>query len=1308
MKRTSGKIKDYVDAQAFDAVGNFAADPARSLAAYRFTEATAELLARWLDALAELPRKMTPGIGVGSPATHAVAGRTLHNRALAGPRGAGKSHALAAFLALVAHAELRPTVADAHVSTSARRLALRRFTIVRVERGTHATFEQELVAALDRALGVSFASDALGFISGNSTANLSPAGAAGQRFAALLAVAASRVADAPLVFTIDTAYGRSERVARDDGAELVELARAARGIGAFVLLALDDDIEGADGANVALGQTFQIEYLDPEHLLRVAETHVLRKTAQSRVGLREIYIALREAVPGFNWSEAKFSALYPVHPVVADAASAVRLYAPAFALLPFAAEATPRAAGRPSASLISLDEVFDRAEYDLRRAAPLAEVFAAYDDLSHRAIAQLPVMARLRARLILKALFVFSLDGRGATAADICTAMLFEEEGASGEVERATEEALMLFAALPAADNRAPCLERELVGGSWRYRFLINAAQSFENCLRAAIEESPFDSATLNRILHVAARRHFAELPAADDTHARHATVEMFLPWRGTHRAGQFVHLASIAKDTGGELFTNTDAAAKSGARSFEWRVLSLGVELGEQLEPASAIRLAENLWGDDSIPAQFTYVWRPASPTDAELALLRRFAALDADEKLRNEFAEETGAAYASTAAEVERIWTRLYLDEGELTLLTNASSSGGEPCVLLADSFALLASARRFTYEARAAATLTQSLALMFDAAFSAFYTQHPVFPEPLGEREVTGLAVNLFGGVNIADAQAQRDAETFALPLGLVTRRERQFVLATNDELLAHTHVQVVLQKVLTANSGQTVALDAIADVLGRAPYGFSLEAQRLVLAALVANRQLEFVTPAGERLTRRALGTTLKWMDVAGVVRASGITTSVEELTAWGRLLASAEGYHTLSGATATQAAFDEAKSGNTIAEPATREMLRQTLTNWFATWTGDQTLERCEALPDAWLTIKSATLMQAVRRNFGVAAAGIETMLSGDIELEEGLQRIADAFASSPAIFAEAARQLLELKGFADSFERGETRRRYLLGIEPIPEAELDGARLHLLALTNDDGNHKIENSAFDQLWNDFLARYADLYVARHTAHFNADEDQRLLDHILRGESWRETESLAEFPALGDKRLRRLRHSLRRRTQSRCLFTASEVRSQMQTAPLCICGFRLRQSDNSLDLARELEAAVLVELDNARRTLTRLAPHLTESLTAYVAIERDDARAETARRLAARFATGHAPVNLTSAEIAVMRDAIEAHERHASPPPLRINLPVSRHELLTPAELDARVRQWLDELPHEAHIVEVSDEQETTHGAPQAV
>ena len=112
MKRLQEKIKDFVELQSFDAVPNVAVDPARSLAAYRFTDATSDLVARWLDALADMPR----GRGVA--------------RALAGSRGVGKSHTLVAFGALAAFSELRSTLPDAHVAASARRLVDRRCKVL--------------------------------------------------------------------------------------------------------------------------------------------------------------------------------------------------------------------------------------------------------------------------------------------------------------------------------------------------------------------------------------------------------------------------------------------------------------------------------------------------------------------------------------------------------------------------------------------------------------------------------------------------------------------------------------------------------------------------------------------------------------------------------------------------------------------------------------------------------------------------------------------------------------------------------------------------------------------------------------------------------------------------------------------------------------------------------------------------------------------------------------------------------------------------------------------------------------------------
>ncbi|HKP71992.1 MAG TPA: hypothetical protein VJT82_03575, partial [Pyrinomonadaceae bacterium] len=346
MKRTTDKIKDLVEPQEFDDVRDFAADPQRTLAAYRFTDATSDLLARWLDSLADLPR--------GHGAAHA----------LAGMRGVGKSHTLATFGALVAATEPERTkISDAHVATSARRLGSRRYCLVRVSRGTRPTLREELVAGFSATFG-----------GGASEWAGEPSD--------WLARAAERARNATVVVLVDTAYGREARVKRDDGPLLSDLADAARkGGDAFVALALDDDIAGAEGVNVALARTFQIDYLEPEHLYHVANIYVLRKQAPARDAMHDIYLSLRRTVPNFNWSEPRFAALYPVHPLVADTTASVRLYAPTYAFLPFAAAAARRAVNRPSASLILLDEVFDHSQDELRKSDDLQDAFRVYDEL---------------------------------------------------------------------------------------------------------------------------------------------------------------------------------------------------------------------------------------------------------------------------------------------------------------------------------------------------------------------------------------------------------------------------------------------------------------------------------------------------------------------------------------------------------------------------------------------------------------------------------------------------------------------------------------------------------------------------------------------------------------------------------------------------------------------------------------------------------------------------------------------------------------------------------------------------------------
>ncbi|MDQ1422399.1 MAG: hypothetical protein QOJ52_4361, partial [Acidimicrobiaceae bacterium] len=342
--------------------------------------------------------------------------------ALAGARGVGKSHMLAAFGALASLPELRRSVAEAHVAVSASRLLNGRYRVARVERGTRPTLHEELSVALGGEA---------------ETWKTEPA--------RMLAFSAG-MTETPLVLVIDTAFERENRVERDDGLLLSELANAARELSVFIALALDDDIAGADGVNVALSGTFQIDYLDPEHLYRITDTHLFQKNAQSREALREMYRTLRASVPGFNWSEPRFAAIYPMHPLIADVASAVRLYAPTFAFLPFAAAAGAHAVNRPALSLVVLDELFDRTERALRFAESLANPLAAYDHLVRHGVSQVPIMQRLQAKLVLKGLFILSLEGRGATARELGAAMLlYDEQQPAAAIER-IENVLSIFA----------------------------------------------------------------------------------------------------------------------------------------------------------------------------------------------------------------------------------------------------------------------------------------------------------------------------------------------------------------------------------------------------------------------------------------------------------------------------------------------------------------------------------------------------------------------------------------------------------------------------------------------------------------------------------------------------------------------------------------------------------------------------------------------------------------------------------------------------------------------------------------------
>ncbi|HZH31139.1 MAG TPA: hypothetical protein VEY11_10285 [Pyrinomonadaceae bacterium] len=1281
MKRTQDKIKDLVEPQEFDDVRDFAADPARALAAYRFTDATSDLLARWLDALADLPRD------------HGAA------HALAGMRGVGKSHTLATFGALIAAAE-RPNaqLADAHVAASARRLANRRHRIVRVGRGTRPTLRDELIEAFIAAYGGNVADWA-----GDP--------------AAWLAQAAVRSSPTPatLVILIDTAFGREARVKRDDGPLLSELAVAARDANAFVALALDDDIAGAEGVNVALARTFRIDYLEPEHLYHVANIYVLRKNAPARDALHEIYLSLRQSVPNFNWSEPRFAALYPVHPLVADTSSSVRLYAPAFAFLPFAAAAARNAVNRPALSLILLDEVFDHSEDSLRRSEDLRDAFRVYDELATKAVAQFPAMQRLQVRLVLKSLFVLSLDGRGATARDLCAALLFQDEVSQQAAVERVEETLKRLTDLAPARGLAAHTD----GEELRYRFQVSVAADFDAALAASSESPAIDDGAIAAMLRTLAPARFEDWPFADEQETPHADFRV--TWRGSARAGRLTRPAatntaavSTASDTisdttsditgdaasnqtsdtssyqssnrtsataneraTGQTSGNANIAAgfatgdvagaatreaagettheATGAatgevkvHAYDWQlsVHDSGCVVGGNV-PAAADE-ARRLAGA-AADAPLSVAWQPAECYAEELSVLRRLVALRTDASLA-EFGETARAAASSLAAQAERIWSRLYVDDGRLLV-------DGESVA--------------FTPQARAGQSLAPMLAGALAPHFAARFPQHPEFTATPNETDIALLVDHLFGGGNVADAAVQQLAETFAVPLGLATRRGDIYIPETGDAVLGQPWVREVLARVDRAGS-RVVPLASLQRLLGGRPYGLSHSSQHLVLAALVAQRRIELVTTTDDRISRRTLGSSLKWDEVAGVCRAAEIHHNAEELTAWARLLA---GDPTLA----------------SIADADARESVRAALSGWLADWRAETVLKEFDALPDAGLTTRAWDLAAAVRRTFGAAADAVADALDGSLSLEEGLQRVADVYGDAPAQLTRAAEQLAALRTYTSGIVRRESVRAYLSAAEQTTLEVIESARRELLLIADDP--HSLFDTArterFELLWQEFQACYAEHYTDLHARAVGDGRNHMALDEFMRGAEWRDFEALAGLPFVAPHLWEEAASLAAEVRNARCDLPVARL---LAKHPRCACAFRLARAEQYLNAAALL--AEITERGRAayRRTLARFHTHLAHALKLLAADTTDAETAGRAYTLAHHLAQRQTPPLFTHADARLITLALQKTPRAE---PLRARLPAGiMRGLLTRDELATRWQQWFDELPYDAALFEI--------------
>lgn len=1145
MKRIQDKVKDIVEVRPFKSIRDFTVDPAETLGNYHFTDATADLMAKWLDGISTVQA----GRGVAY--------------ALAGYRGVGKSHFLATLGALASSPDLRSRTSESHVEFSAQRLQRRHFPVSFLRRGTHGTLLEEFKASVSK----TFQLDSL---DGLNT------------FSEVLAAAVRKAGDTPWILLIDTALERGSRVTRDDGEHLSEIAEAARTQSVFVGVALDDDIAGADGSNAAIVRSFSIDYLDQAHLYKVVNAHIFPKDSQKQPILHDIYQYFREVLPSFRWSEQKFAALYPLHPAILEVAPYVRLYVHEFALLGFASEAGEKILGRPANSLIALDEVYDNAESGLRKIEDLQEAFAAYDAINSTVVTKIPVMQRLQAKLILKALLLLSLDGQGGTASDICASELIFDESDPAKAISTVDALLKTFAeALP---NEFRVVLED--GVETRYSFKVSSKENLNNALTEAVMQVSAD--TVPGVLRRVFQDRFPEAaPSGEGSVSTESRIETALNWRGAIRRG------TIIWQPHGE---NAESPKDDESGWVDWEV-TVDLDGTSTSSPQPASEVARVIWKPD-----------PLRPD--EIDKLRSFYVLSTSVELREKFSEQIRASVHAHSIAAEKILTRSFLEDGQLVI----------------DGFDY-----NFTEEARAAQNLSEMFSSMLEPLFETRYPDHPHFTKALLCDDVASIVTDLYNGTRRDLADVQSRAQTFAFPLGLVQLEGTSFVPETHERLGGLPIAKVVLDLAGESGSG-TVTLTDVYSRLRHSPYGLGREAQQMLLTALVAERYIEFVTTSGNRINHRSLDLKIIWDDIVGVAKPIDSSFSGEKLKRWARLFVTEPPFES----------FDR---------EADKNALRAAFAAWSSEWESSRLLESFSDLPEDSLNVSIWQVAARAAKTFGAVAATISSASDGSVPLEEGLERVAEAFAASEDDFLKGQQDLQLLSNFVKGAKLREAVRRFLALSEVTDASEVESLRERLITLLDAafvDPSEDV-NRELGYAWDKFRREFSAYFEPRHLAVMNAPERQADFAETMKSDLWAEFDILAKLPGM-DSRFSAIAAQYRRRLTG--LQCTANTNLLLEKQPFCHCSFSLNLNGESDLLPAALNDTIKEGLASFRRAIVKNGDEVLVEIEKLSENTSDQEVTAACKELASAIRSGNNIPKFNDLQLKILVEVLGEHSGNA--------------------------------------------------------
>lgn len=1174
---------------------------------------------------------------------------------ICGPRGVGKSHLMALIRALALEPRLADLLRDPAIHSSAYKLTGEKFFPIEL----HITGDEppDLLSLLRHELATREYSP-LTFSDGEWETSMT-----GDRIFKLIK---SKLPPGHVMVLFIDGLSSIMRISKKVRAGLYTWlnwsAERFREQNQALIVTIDEDML-VDNAEVT--RRFQIERVDISNLREIADRHIFKKNDGQRGELIALYNDMQRLMPQFSWSREDFTALFPIHPAVLEVAPGLRAYSRTFTFFGFITAAASRAMNRRAMNLSSLDELFDSFEFDLRKNEQLAPALAAYDRIIQNGIPKLTGFDdKLWAKLALKALFMFSLCNKAVNLNKLAdSVMLYDDRDFAAAYKKMSAIADCFIQTAP------EIISVSGEGTSRAYRFVLETPSNPNEMLESAAREIPDNDPRLATLLVAAGGSFFADWPLkAEGTSMVVPRAELSVAWRGTMRRGLLKfgaavelspvdtpvaqptpEVVAVGVDLGNaeilseddslptiEVMIDTDTDINvhgpeehAQMNEFDWQISLIEINAGI---PADAPQFA---------PPTLFY-WLPARPSADDMSALKQAVVLRERGKELADEGIDIRQLEERLTTQLKNAFRRLYIDGGRLR---NPSS---EKLTLIDPP-------------AESGATLTELLPQVLSEALSARYPLHPNFSAQLTEYEVLRLAVGLFGGMNPSSPTVQSYAETYALPMHLVSKdKTGEYRLDLDNESPCPAVAEVL--RLVTATEQNSVPMSEIYQALRREPFGLQLPAQRLVLLALIAAWRIELVDDTGNRaLGASQLSDEGEFRQYTQVRVPATINYPTKLLGEWYALL------------TAQDSDID-------LVSPQGRRQMRDSLQAWRQNWLDLRLGDRIEILPADALTTRLWQIIVTCKRYFEAISSSIEAALNEEISIEMCLARIIDTFSVRESVYIKAVNELTLLINFLDWLPFYQETKNYILAAERTNDPQIETER-HELAGFLTQSQRLLDDEKrqrYETVYRSFQSHYIEYYCAMHDNIVGVQATMEAVQELTSSRAWRSLELLSQL-AMANRQYYRLALDLVRAVkESACHLP---VRDLLHHQPYCACSFRINRT---VDLNVSIEALKLIVEQGTnyhQRLLAQYSPHLPRLTDA-----RTEKEAENIRSLIAAAANGEFHEHVTLSAVEALN---EAFMQAASPIGLMPSVKVGGRT--TKQELRERFERWLENLPDEPGI-----------------